>query len=132
MFKRIDHVEIVVKELEEPLEFYTDVLGFQVAERRELAEPPADAPIQEIVYLTLGDTALELILVKNAPGPAPGEWRAGYRMMALEVEDLDATVQHCEENGVEVTWGPVEMQRYRRAEIEDPAGFPLELREWTG
>ena len=33
MFKKIDHVEIVTDQLEQSVQFYTDVLGFKIQAR---------------------------------------------------------------------------------------------------
>jgi glyoxylase I family protein len=126
MFKRIDHVEIVPTNFERSLRFYRDVLGFQTWQRQAVDMPP----LGEIAYLKLNDTMLELLAVEGADPPSESEWQAGYRMMALEVEDMEETVAYLEERGVEITWGPVELEDSKRAEITDPDGLGIELREW--
>ncbi|MFW6189497.1 MAG: VOC family protein [Planctomycetota bacterium] len=126
MIRRIDHVEIVPADFERSLSFYADVLGFSLKERIEVEAPP----IREIAYLTLGDTMLELLSVSNPASPSGGDWRVGYRMMALEVDDLEETRRELDGRGAEITWGPVELEDSVRAEIRDPDGLPVELREW--
>jgi hypothetical protein len=32
--------------------------------------------------------------------------------------------------GIEPVWGPLKRERYARAEIRDPNGFHIELRQW--
>ena len=59
----------------------------------------------------------------------PGE-RLGYRMMALEVEDMDAALALLKARGVEPSWGPVRRPSYARAEIRDADGNAIELRQW--
>jgi glyoxylase I family protein len=56
--------------------------------------------------------------------------QVGYRMMALEVDDMEQTVAELATKGVAVTWGPMKLADSIRAEIHDPDGFSLELREW--
>jgi hypothetical protein len=52
-------------------------------------------------------------------------------MMALEVDDMQATVQYLKTKGVEVVWGPKVREKYARAAICDPNGFHIELRQWS-
>lgn len=126
MFKRIDHVEIVTPDMDQTIDFYTNVLGFKLRERHKTEAPP----LEEIAYLDLADTTIELMAVKSAV-PLPAEpWTAGYRMMAIEVDDMDATVAYLKTKGVELSRGPVQMGKSKRAEIKDPNGVSLEIRQW--
>lgn len=125
MFKRIDHVEIVPKDIEETISFYTDVLGFKVKERNKMTMPG----LSEISYLTLGDTMIELLAFKSPP-PGPEGPFVGYRLLALEVDDMDSTVEYLKSKGVAITRGPVTMGKTKRAEIKDPSGISIELRQW--
>lgn len=126
MFKRIDHVEIIPIDFEKSIGFYTEVLGFIVKQRLKVAAPPLD----EIAYLELGDTVLELMRVPDAACATTEPWSVGYRMMALEVEDMDQAIEYLAGKGVAITWGPVDLGRSKRAEIHDTDGFPIELRQW--
>jgi len=126
MFTKIDHVEIIPHNFERAIGFYTTVLGFKVKERREVDVPP----LQEVAFLALGDTILELLRVKDPSLPSLDSWHAGYRMMALEVDDMDKTVEYLAGKGVAITWGPVTLEKSVRAEIKDSEGFPIELRQW--
>ncbi len=40
MFKRIDHVEIIPRDVDVTLDFYTRILGFRVKERKKVDTPP--------------------------------------------------------------------------------------------
>ena len=51
-------------------------------------------------------------------------------MMALEVEDMDKALAHLRARGVEPVWGPISRASYARAEIRDPDGNHIELRQW--
>jgi glyoxylase I family protein len=125
VFKRIDHVEIVPKDIDETISFYTGVLGFKVKERNKMNMPS----LSEISYLTLGDTMVELLAFK-APAAGPDGPFVGYRMLALEVDDMDKTVEYLKTKGVAITRGPVTMGKTKRAEIKDPSGISIELRQW--
>ena len=129
MFKRIDHIEMVTARPERAVAFYTDVLGFRVRERQRV---PASAlgPL-ELVYLELGGTTVELMCYPEAnPPPREAGERLGYRMMALEVDDMDAALAYLGTKGIEATWGPMKRPAYARAEIRDPDGNSIELRQW--
>lgn len=125
MFKRIDHVEIKSGNLGRSIRFYQDVVGFVLKERIK----PSSPEIEEIAFLTLGDTMLELWAIKNSAPPAKGP-QIGFRMMAIEVDDMDQAIETLKGKRVEISWGPVTLGRSKRAEIKDPDGLSIELRQW--
>jgi catechol 2,3-dioxygenase-like lactoylglutathione lyase family enzyme len=129
MFKRIDHIELLTARPEETIRFYTEVLGFAVRSRDRIPATPL-GPL-DLVYLDLGGTTVELMCYPEArPEPASRGERLGYRMMALEVEDMQRALGHLAAKGVEPVWGPKVRERYARAEIRDPDGNHIELRQW--
>ena len=126
VFKRIDHIEIVTADPERAVRFYTDVLGFKVRSRVAV---PGGGP--QLVYLDLGGTMVELITYAETPPPAAAAGlRLGYSMMALEVEDMQQALDALRKQGIEAVWGPVTRPAYARAEIRDPDGNHIELRQW--
>jgi catechol 2,3-dioxygenase-like lactoylglutathione lyase family enzyme len=130
MFKRIDHVEIVTDQLDRTVQFYTDVLGFTVKARDRIERSGQGVPIN-LVYLDLGGTVVELISYDGADiEPAPKNEHLGYCMIALEVDDMQKATDYLRTKGVEVVWGPRIRETYSRAEIFDPKGYHIELRQW--
>ena len=130
MFKRIDHIEIVTDRLNDTVQFYTEVLGFTVGAQDRIERP--GGAVLNIVYLGLGGTTVELMSYDGVPvAPQPALEHLGYRMMALEVEDMKEAVAYLETKGVETVWGPVFRDNYARAEICDPNGYHIELRHWV-
>ena len=128
MFKRIDHVEIVTDKPEATEAFYTEVLGFRVKARDRIERPGSAL---DLVYLDLGGTVVELISYEGVVvDPAPEKEHLGYRMIALEVDDMQQTADYLKEKGVDIVWGPVVRPTYARAEICDPNGYRIELRQW--
>lgn len=129
MFKRIDHIELLTAQPERAIEFYTGALGFKVRARDRVPNTPL-GPL-DLAYLDLGGTTVELmcyperVIEKKTP-----EERLGYRMMALEVEDMDRALALLKTRGIEPSWGPVKRPTYARAEIRDPDGNAIELRQW--
>jgi catechol 2,3-dioxygenase-like lactoylglutathione lyase family enzyme len=131
MFKRIDHVEIVTDQLDRTVEFYTEVLGFTVKARDRIERSSLLGVPIDLVYLDLGGTVVELISYEGVTvDPAPQTEHLGYRMMALEVDDMQKTADYLRTKGVEIVWGPRVRETYSRAEIRDPNGYHIELRQW--
>ena len=130
MFKRIDHVEIVTDQPDRSFAFYSEILGFTVKRRDRVERSGLGVPI-DIVYLELGGTGIELITYEGgAVDPAPQNEHLGYRMIALEVEDMDRAAEYLKTKGVDIVWGPRVTPDYARAEIRDPSGYHIELRQW--
>ena len=124
MFKRIDHIELVTADEERALRFYTGVLGFELRSRLEI-------PDLKLAYLDLGGTTVELMtFTQIQPAPRSEGERLGWRMMALEVEDMQAALAALAAKGVACSWGPLQRPSYARAEIRDPDGNAIELRQW--
>src|SRR5258708_21623736 len=128
MFKRIDHVEIVTDKPEETEAFYTQVLGFRVKARDRIERPGSALGL---IYLDLGGTTVELITYEGvAVDPAPQKEHLGYRMIALEVDDMEQTAAALKEKGVDIVWGPMVRDTYARAEICDANGYRIGFRQW--
>jgi catechol 2,3-dioxygenase-like lactoylglutathione lyase family enzyme len=126
MFKRIDHVEIAPSDLEASIAFYTDVLGFRMKERINIGAPM----LKQVVYLELGDTMLELLELVN-PAPVDHTPRVGYRIMALEVDDMAETLAYLAEKGIQPSVPPMDVGGGSlRGEIKDVDGLSIELRQW--
>jgi len=131
MFKRIDHIELLTAAPERIVDFYTRVLGFRERERMRVPQTP-QGPL-DLVYLQLGETTLEVMCFPEPKFRIPeraAELRQGWQCLALEVEDMDRALSVLAEKGVEPSWGPMKRPDYARAEIRDPDGNPVELRQW--
>ena len=130
MFKRIDHIELLTAAPERTIAFYVGVLGFREHERQRISETPS-GPL-DLVYLDLGGTTVEVMCYPEAKSipPRSAEQRLGWQCLALEVDDMDSALNMLQGRGVETAWGPVKRPEYARAEIRDPDGNPIELRQW--
>ena len=129
MFKRIDHIELLTAQPQRAIDFYTGVLGFRVRSRDRVPQTPM-GPL-ELAYLELGGTTVELMCYpERTVGKRTSEEFLGYRMMALEVEDMDRALALLKARGIETSWGPLRRPSYARAEIRDPDGNSIELRQW--
>jgi hypothetical protein len=82
----------------------------------------------ELVYLDLGGIVVELISYEGVSvEPAPEKEHLGYRMIALEVDDMQKTADYLSTKGVEIVWGPRVRETYSRAEICDPNGYSIDF-----
>jgi catechol 2,3-dioxygenase-like lactoylglutathione lyase family enzyme len=126
IFKRVDHVEIVPGDPERTIDFYTRILNFKVKSRNAVKKPP----MQEVIYLELGDTVIEIISVDNATPKSEVPWQVGYRGIALEVENMAKAVEYLKGKSIDIAVEPVDLGGSFRGEIRDPDGLIIELRQW--
>ncbi len=98
MKARLDHVGIVVRDLERALEFYRDALGLEVA--------PAEAVASQRVTITdvaLAGARLELLQADDADSPVGrflGRRGPGLHHITLAVDDLSVTLARLRARGV--------------------------------
>ncbi|WP_209811573.1 methylmalonyl-CoA epimerase [Ammoniphilus resinae] len=89
--KKISHVGIAVKNLEETLPFYTDVLGLTL-EGYETVE----SEMVRVAFLTIGETRLELLEATSSESPIAkfiekkGE---GIHHIAFQIEEISDQLQ---------------------------------------
>jgi glyoxylase I family protein len=60
-------------------------------------------PMKEIAYLELGGTVIEHISVEDPAAASKNQWEAGYRAIAIEVENMDAAVNYLKGKGIALT-----------------------------
>ncbi len=123
MFKRIEHVEIVSANMDRTLNFYTEILGFKVQTRRKVERPPTE----EIAFIELGGTLLEVFAIKE-PAPVSKEaWQIGCRRFAIEVDDMNAAIAYLKDKGVQTSQETVNTETSVMSEIKDPDGIAIQL-----
>ena len=93
----LDHVGIAVRDLEDALTFYRDVLGLDV-------EPAEDVPSQGVRahFVPAGAAALELLEATAPDSPVARflERRGpGLHHITLRVDDIDATIARLKAKG---------------------------------
>jgi catechol 2,3-dioxygenase-like lactoylglutathione lyase family enzyme len=128
----IQHVALVVSDLQRSRRFYGEQLGMEELQRPQnftFAGAWYRAGGQEIHLIVAGDTTSEA----GWKDPGPGA-RAGLAVhLAIEVDDLEAEQVRLESGGVGVFAGPLQrgdgvVQFY----VEDPDGHLVELFVRTG
>ena len=97
---RIDHVAILVDDMEAPLSFWRDALGMEVAgveeisaEAAQIAFIPTGSSEIELVKPTTSDSGLAKYLEKRGPG---------MHHVCLEVDDLSGMLSQLKEKGIQL------------------------------
>ena len=98
MFQRLDHVGIIVHNLDESLKTYRDLLGFALLERVLIPEQQVEA-----AFLEAGNSTIELIAPTDAESGTArflqnrGE---GTHHLCYEVADIHAALAHIKAQGL--------------------------------
>ena len=111
MFKKIDHINIVVFDLEAAKDFFLD-LGFTVMRRQILQGEWINKLVglpdvkAEYIALAIPDTQTKIELLKYHTPEGERDTHIsmpnhiGFRHIALEVQDIENKVAHLEEKGI--------------------------------
>lgn len=98
--KRIDHVAVLVDDLEKTLAFWQDGLGIQMshledvtAEKSMVAFLPVGTSEIELVKPTTDDSGLSRYLEKRGPG---------MHHICLEVDDIEGMLENLKQHGVQL------------------------------
>ena len=103
MPKRIDHVAIIVRSIEQALVFYRDTLGIEPSEIKEVPSEQV-----RIAFLPMGGPGGSEIELIEPIGPASSLSRflekrgEGLHHICLEVEDIDAALHEMREKSAPV------------------------------
>jgi lactoylglutathione lyase len=121
MFRRIDHVALHVRDLQHSIDFYERQFGFKKYFQH------AATGGQQIAYLKLGDTTLEL--THRSDGSMTGFH------FCLETEKFDEAVADLQKKGIEMVRAPHDTaarepreKGWRRVVFRGPDGEQIELR----
>lgn len=151
MIERVDHVNIVVDDLDKMAAFYCDVMGLRPAKRVSisgswietvtgLASAEADVALLEAE----SGAGVELIHYRQPEGPRPDFREAphalGIRHIAFRVDDIEQTVDRLKSAGVEfvsdIQQVPTDQvdfigKQKRIVYCHDPEGNLLELCDFS-
>ena len=98
--KRIDHIAVVVENLEHALGIYRDALGMKLDHVETIPEQDV-----KIGFLPSGETAVELLEPIN-PDSGIGRYLAkrgeGLHHICLEVDDIEATLSELKAKGAQL------------------------------
>ncbi len=152
MITIVDHINIVVSDLERSVAFYREVLGMRETKRAYLEGDWIEAIVgirgvkADVVFMQPVDGGPRIELLKyHAPEgvafPEHGQPNTlGLRHIAFQVKDMDAIVSRLEAAGVTLVGPPTAVPggvvkhdagRKRLCYFHDPDGVLLELAEYT-
>lgn len=133
MIKKINHIAIVVADLDKALLTYQDGLGLQLSKRQLMPEQEV-----EIAFLPAGDSMIELIMpVNETSGVAKYLAKRGEGMhhICLEVDDIGESIGEMQTRRVEmINTEPIQAAEGRGAFVHPRAahGVLIELLEADG
>jgi methylmalonyl-CoA/ethylmalonyl-CoA epimerase len=97
---KINHLAVVVENLDSALGFWRDALGLEL-QHTEVN----DEELVKIGFLTIGESQIEL-LEPTTPDSGIGKYLAkrgaGMHHLCVEVEDIDRAMQHLRERHIEL------------------------------
>lgn len=96
--RRINHVAVVVDDIDRALQFWRDGLGLEVSHVEDVPDQGA-----VVAFLTIGDQEIELVkpTEENSGVSRYLERRGpGMHHIALEVEDVEECIEHLGSSGV--------------------------------
>lgn len=128
LWSKVDHVAIVVSNLETSIEYYTNVIGL-----KQIVQSNVDG---HSVWLSCG--TLKIFLVQGE-GPKFGEDGTEFPHLALSVNDLDVMKDRCKD--LEIAFEEIDLARnpdceegssIRGLQIRDPDGNVIVLGDASG
>jgi methylmalonyl-CoA epimerase len=131
--KRIDHVAIAVKDVEQAVKQYIDLLNAVHVRTETLVEK---AGVVKVAYMQIGENILSLVQSMEPEGfinqhiEKHGE---GMHHMGLEVDNLEEFVKQVEDRGYKI---PLRDEFSNRSEVvlrpRDANGVVLQILQWKG
>lgn len=96
--KKLDHIGIAVKNLDETLKFYQDILGLECTGTEVVEEQKV-----KVAFLPVGDTEVELLESTSEDGPIAkfiekkGE---GIQHIAFRVDNIEVAIEEMKAKGI--------------------------------
>src|SRR6266705_5085328 len=121
--KKLLHTRMRVSDMDQTINFYTNVLGLEVLERK--VSPRGS----HLAYLKVPNSD-ELIELCSFPSSGPVRVPEDLVHLAFQVDDLDGTIRTLQAKGIKITDGPTTTSSGSRfIFIDAPDGYEIELIE---
>jgi methylmalonyl-CoA/ethylmalonyl-CoA epimerase len=107
MVRKIEHIGIVVADLEAALGKYTDLLELELA---EIEEVEVEGVINRVAFLPLNGINVELVHTSGSEGLAADFLKKtgeGIHHIAFEVDNLEEKFQKLRARGVKFLWDKI-------------------------
>jgi catechol 2,3-dioxygenase-like lactoylglutathione lyase family enzyme len=136
MITGIQHIGIVVSDINRSVDFYKNVLGLEVGERWEF-EPGATLGSsmrlpRRVVFIKAKNASFELLDQAENTKTKPegvGVNTIGLHHIAFNVEKIHDFAANLAKKGIRFSTGPADLKDITVAFFEDPDGNMLELYE---
>jgi lactoylglutathione lyase len=126
MIIRLDHVAIVVKDIERSLNFYTNIMGFKVVQQRDIHG-------RVVIALKVGDAEIDLWWYREEEATLPEAKKTdiGVKHVCMLVDDVQRMYDDLKEKGVKFRNPPTMGGPLNRmlAYFNDPDGIEWQLIE---
>lgn len=129
VFLRPLHVGISVRDMEESMKWYQEMLGFEMVSSKYMP------PLKSVVtFMRHGDFEIELFAHDETKGvpverlmPNSDIQTQGTKHICFAHEDVAALLENLKEKGVEIVLGPQIMEGEVMGFIHDPNGVLIEF-----
>ena len=119
-------VRHLVNDVDVALEFYIDILGFELAEK--WGPPFAMIKRGDLTLWLSGPASSAARPLADGSKPVPGGWNR----LVLEIRDLASLVEKLKESGAQLRGEIVSGPGGKQILVNDPSGNPVELFESSG
>ena len=107
MVSKIEHIGIVVKDLEKSLVLYKELLGLKLQETEQL---DVQGALTRVAFFPVGEVNVELVHTTAKTGLAADffkEHGEGIHHIAFEVENLEKIFQDLRSKGIQFVWDKI-------------------------
>ena len=107
MDTKIEHIGVVVRDLDDSLKKFTSLLGLKV---KEVEEKNLEGHNVRVAFLPIGEANIELVTTTAQAGLVGDFLREkgeGVHHIAIEVEDIYGEFERLRAQGVEFVWGKI-------------------------
>ncbi len=124
---KIDHVSLLVQDIDRAIDFYTKKLGLTILIPKEYN----DEEKAEYVFLRLGGGNLELVKLHNQPPYKAEASDSICPHLALSTDDFEKTLVNLKDLDIPIFQGPFETENVSKwLYIKDSEGNVLEFTQW--
>ena len=100
MYKKINHIGVAVKDLDEAIKLYRDQLGLEFKGTDEVESQKV-----KVAFFKIGETNIELVAATSPDSPIAKyleKNREGIHHICFEVEDINKALESLKERGVKL------------------------------
>jgi catechol-2,3-dioxygenase len=113
----IDHINMLVKSLDETATFYNELFGFEILK-----------PQPEENSLIIGNESIKLCIYED-PDAAPDN---GLQHFGFHISNYNEVMKKSLEMGLKLPYGEIVWENSRSIYLTDPNGYDIELSEVHG